>query len=90
MHITSPVQMAQSSPLPALDEGERNRELNRRRLHNTRAYLTEFGWHREPTTVVTAEGEPIVGYGRVELYVRGVLFAVLEVKRNQDLLVGVL
>jgi hypothetical protein len=71
-----------------LGEGEGNRELIRRRLHNTREYLTQFGWHREPKTVVTAEGEPVVGYGRVELYVRGVLFAVLEVKRNQDLLVG--
>ena len=71
-----------------LGDGERNRELNSRRLHNVRMYLTEFDWHRPPQTLITAEGEPLKGYGRVELYVRGVLFAVLQVKRNQDLLVG--
>ena len=67
-----------------LGDGERNRELNSRRLHNVRIYLTEFDWHRPPQTLITAEGEPLKGYGRVELYVRGVLFAVLQVKRNQS------
>jgi hypothetical protein len=71
-----------------LSNGERSREMNRRRLHNVRIFLTEFGWHRAPETVITAEGERVSGYGRVELYVRGRLFAVLEVRRNQDLLVG--
>jgi hypothetical protein len=71
-----------------LGDGERNQELNRRRLHNVRVYLTEFGWHRPPATVITAVGEQIKGYGRVELYIKGVLFAVLETRRNQDLLVG--
>ena len=71
-----------------LGDGETNRDRNRRRLHNLRIYLTEFGWHRQPSTVITAEGESIRGYGRIELYVRGVLFAILQVKRNQDLLVG--
>lgn len=71
-----------------LGDGERNRELNSRRLHNVRMYLTEFDWHRPPQTLITAEGKSLKGYGRVELYVRGVLFAVLQVKRNQDLLVG--
>jgi hypothetical protein len=71
-----------------LGDGEKNREQNRRRLHNVRVYLTEFGWHRQPSTVITAEGDRIKGYGRVELYVRGVLFAVLQVRRNHDLLVG--
>jgi hypothetical protein len=71
-----------------LGDGESNRELSSRRLHNVRVYLTDFGWHRQATTVITAEGERIKGYGRVELYVKGVPFAVLEVKRNQDLLVG--
>src|SRR5258706_468491 len=54
-----------------LGDGETNREQNRRRLHNVRVYLTEFGWHRQPSTVITTQGEPIKGYGRVELYVRG-------------------
>src|SRR5262249_54392719 len=71
-----------------LGDGEYNRELNRRRLHNTRVYLTEFDWHRKPETVVTAEGDRVQGYGRVELYVRGKLYRVLPVKRNRDLLVG--
>lgn len=71
-----------------LGDGERSRELNRRRLHNVRVYLTEFDWQRAPQTVITAEGERVRGYGRVELYVRGILFAVLQVRRNQDLLVG--
>jgi hypothetical protein len=71
-----------------LGGGERNRELTRRRLHNVRIFLTEFGWHRAPETVFIAEGERVSGHGRVELYIRGVLFAVLEVRRNQDLLVG--
>lgn len=71
-----------------LGDGETTRERNRRRLHNVRVYLTEFEWKRSPSTVITAEGESMKGYGRVELYVRGVLFAILQVRRNQDLLVG--
>lgn len=71
-----------------LGDGERNRMLNHRRLHNVRVYLTEFGWHRQPETVITAEGDRLKGYGRVELYIGGTLFAVLHVRRHQDLLVG--
>ena len=71
-----------------LGTGESNAELNRRRLHNVRAYLTSFGWKRRPETVVTAEGERVNGYGRVDIYVRGGHWASLAVKRNGDLLVG--
>jgi len=71
-----------------LGEGEYKRELNRRRLHNVRVYLTEFGWQRDPKTLLIAEGERVKGYGRVELYVEGRLFDVIAVKRNGDLLVG--
>jgi hypothetical protein len=71
-----------------LGEGERSKEVSRRRLHNVRIFLTDFGWHRDPATVITAEGERVKGYGTVELYVRGNLFAVLAIRRNQDLLVG--
>jgi hypothetical protein len=71
-----------------LGTNERSRELNRRRLHNVRVYLTEFGWHRLPKTVVTAEGDRVKGYGRIDLYVRGSLWASLAVRRNQDLIVG--
>jgi hypothetical protein len=71
-----------------LGDGEYSREFNRRRLHNVRIYLTEFDWHRTPDTVITAEGERVRGYGRIELYVNGKLFEVLATKRNRDLLVG--
>lgn len=71
-----------------LGDGEHTKDLNRRRLHNARVYLTEFDWRRRPETVITAEGERVKGYGRIELYVQGKLFKVLGVKRNRDLLVG--
>lgn len=71
-----------------LGTGERNSELNRRRLHNVKAYLTSFGWKRPRETVVTAEGERVDGYGRIEIYVRGGHWATLAVRRNGDLIVG--
>lgn len=72
-----------------LGDGERNRELNRRRLHNVRAYLTTFAWKRPRATVVTAEGEPVKGVGRVEIYVRGWHWASLGVWPNSDLILGI-
>lgn len=72
-----------------LGAGEVNRELNRRRLHNVRAYLTYFGWKRPRATVVTAEGEKVDGVGRVDIYVRGLLWASLGVRRNGDLILGI-
>lgn len=72
-----------------LGDGETRRELNRRRLHNVRTYLTsELYRKRDPKTVVVAEGERVKGYGRIEIYIKGVLFDGLAVKRNADLLVG--
>lgn len=73
-----------------LGDNETKRELNHRRLHNVRVYLSEFpfGWHRKPETIITAEGERVKGYGRIELYVGGRLFRSLAVKRNGDFLVG--
>jgi hypothetical protein len=70
-----------------LGNSERDRELNRRRLHNARTFLTEFG-NRSLNTIVTAEGEGASGYGRVEFYVGGKLFSILAVARNDDLSVG--
>lgn len=89
-HVAADTSGADTSiiAIARLGDGERNRRINQRRLHNIRVYLTEFGWQRDPATVITAEGERTKGYGRVELYVRGVLFESLAVKRNQDLLVG--
>lgn len=71
-----------------LGDGERNRELNRRRLHNARTYLSEYVRARAPETIITAEGERVAGYGRIELYVGGKLFRVLRLPPNGDLLVG--
>lgn len=70
-----------------LGTGETRRELNNRRLHNARTFLIEFG-QRVPQTIVTAEGDPVDGYGRVELYVGGKLFHVSMIKRDDDLAVG--
>lgn len=67
---------------------EDRRDLNRRRLYNARAYLTDYLNVRSPKTIVTAEGEPVKGYGRIELYVGGKLYFVLALRRNADLLVG--
>jgi len=70
-----------------LGDGERRRELNRRRLHNVRVFLTELQ-KRKPSTVIIAQGEQVGGYGRVELYVGGRLFQVIAIKTNDDLLVS--
>ena len=66
---------------------ERKRDLNQRRLHNAQTFLTEFG-QRAPQTIITAEGERVNGYGRVELYISGKLFHVLLISPNDDLAVG--
>jgi hypothetical protein len=71
-----------------LGDGERNRELNRRRLHNVGTHISEFANARAPETIVTAEGERVSGLGRVELYAGGKLFYSLLVPRDGDLLVG--
>lgn len=67
---------------------EDRRDLNHRRLYNARAYLTDYLNVRAPEKIVTAEGEPVNGYGRIELYVGGRLFYVLGLSRNADLIVG--
>jgi hypothetical protein len=71
-----------------LGDGERDGNWNHRRLHNVRTYLTEWDGRRDPKTVITAEGDRVSGYGRIELYVGGKLFHVLLVRRNADLIVG--
>jgi hypothetical protein len=50
-------------------------------------FLTEFGC-RDSKTIITAEGERVEGYGRVELYVAGKLFSVFLARRNDDLAAG--
>jgi len=71
-----------------LGDGERQRRINLRRLHNVGVYLTEWDGRRSRNTLVLAEGERVRGYGRVELYVRGESFHSLLLRPNADLLVG--
>jgi hypothetical protein len=68
--------------------GENRRDLSRRRQYNARAYLTDYLRLRAPETIVTAAGEPVKGYGRIELYVGGKLYYVLALNHNADLIVG--
>lgn len=69
-----------------LGTGEQSRELNRRRLYTVRAYLTAMGLPSQK--LVVAEGEPVKGYGRIEVYINGELFDVLAAERCKDLPVG--
>lgn len=70
-----------------LGEGE-GKDVSRRRLHNVRAFLSEYQKERAPETIILAEGERVQGFGRVELYVKGSLHSVMASKRNADLRVG--
>ena len=66
-----------------LGRGEMSRELNRRRLYTIQTYLIAKGV--PPQMLVTAEGERVSGYGRVDFYVHGKLFAALTADRCRDL-----
>jgi hypothetical protein len=68
-------------------DGDTKSNLSWRRLHNIRAYWTEFldvGYRRKPETIILAEGERVKGYGQLEFYVSGRLVEVLKVARNSD------
>ncbi len=67
-----------------LGTGEFSRELNRSRLYIVRATLIEDLGLEEPE-VVTAEGERVNGYGRVDIYVGGKLIDALLVNRGKAL-----
>ncbi len=70
-----------------LGTGEQSRELNRRRLYTVRAYLTAMGVSSQ--SLVTAEGERVQGYGRIEVYIGGELVELLPIERCKDLPVGI-
>jgi hypothetical protein len=74
--------------LARLGSRERRSSLNRRRLYNARAYLTEYLRARTSNTIVTAEGERTTGYARIEVYVGGKLYHVFAVERDADFIVG--
>lgn len=71
-----------------LGNGEYRQELSRHRLHSASAYLTDYVRVRSPESIITAEGQRVNGYGRIELYVGGKLFYVLALRRNAELSVG--
>ena len=63
-------------------------KLNKRRLHNIRAYLTQAvgeQFRRDQQTIILAEGEPIKGFGQVEFYLDGRLIEILKARQNSDL-----
>jgi hypothetical protein len=66
-----------------LGSEERSIELNRRRLHNVREFLTDYV---SAQMIVTARGEKAKGYGRVEIYIGGKLIDTMMAERNKDLL----
>jgi hypothetical protein len=68
-----------------LGDGERSRELIRRRLYNVREKLKERGVSEE--SMVVAQGERVRGYGRVEFYISGKKAESLLVSRNNDICV---
>src|SRR6266511_4353313 len=71
-----------------LGDGERSSRLNTRRLYSAKAYLTDYRAVRSNDTVITAEGEPVKGYGQIEIYVHGRLQSAFALTRNAELSVG--
>lgn len=68
--------------------GDTKPEISGRRLYSARAYLTDYLRLRSPKTIVTAEGDRVEGYGRLEIYVAGKLYQVLAIRANAELSVG--
>ncbi len=75
-----------------LGPNETKPNLNNRRLHNVRTYLTEFltdpSVRRKPETVVLAQGERAQDFGSIEFYVNGKLVDTLKIRANADLSVA--
>lgn len=75
-----------------LGEKERSGELNRRRLHNVKAYLTEYRagtiYSRHPDNIILATGSPTKGEGTIDIYFGGELLYKFRLHRNADLFVG--
>jgi hypothetical protein len=69
-----------------LGRGEMSGELTRRRLYTVRAYFSARGLSSD--RLVTAEGERVAGYGRIDFYIGGILFDALVADRCKDLPVG--
>jgi hypothetical protein len=68
-----------------LGNGEKQRDLNRRRLGNVHDGLT-MNLGINDRQIVVAEGERVRGYGRVEFYLAGDLVGALPVRRNSHVI----
>ena len=71
-----------------LGDKDRNTNLNKRRLHNVRAYLTAGTidqYRRTADSIIIGESEAVKGRGRVEFYLDGRLINVLVPYANADL-----
>lgn len=75
-----------------LGENETNQDLNLRRSHNIKAYLTKYRlgsvFALRPDNIVLAYAERTDGLARLSLYLKGELVSVFFVSKNQDLFVG--
>lgn len=68
-----------------LARGESRRKLNHRRLQVVHSYLDVTRTAPIPEqNVVTAEGHPMRGHGRIEVYLRSKLIMVFTFGRNQN------
>jgi hypothetical protein len=68
-----------------LGDGENWTELNRRRLFNAKETIVPGFVGVESRRIITAVGERVKGFGRVEFYVGGQMVVEILVKRNKDL-----
>lgn len=66
-----------------LGHAEYSRRLNYRRLQVLSRYL-EIVRAIPKQRIIKAEGEPVEGLGRIEVYVDGRLFMIFTLKRNQN------
>lgn len=66
-----------------LGTGESSRKLNRRRLNDVRVFMEEL-YDVPKDEIVTAEGEPVRGRGRVEAYQSGKLVLIFTLPRNKS------
>lgn len=75
-----------------LGSNEARSNINNRRLHNVRTYLTEFltdpSVRRKSEMIVLAQGERVQGLGRIEFYVGGKLVRTLTMRTNADVTVA--
>jgi hypothetical protein len=62
------------------------RELNSRRLQNFLTYMSDYQ-HLPADKLITAVGERVSGYGRVDVYIGGKLVDSILIARNKDLCV---